>query len=536
MQNFEFVKEKKSDDLFLDVLQGVIESIDSFVLIKDEKSNFILANEQALKSLDFLDNQSFSLDFEKKYTSFVSQAREKDLSLLLEKSTNKDKSFQVFPSVERKEGVPVHVKKTVIENPIQKTKFLMCVYTDRSDYAALEKEKKELSKSSHYLNEASQAKDRFLATVSHEIRTPLNIICGCIDLLSDMNPEEKAKSLSVYIEKMSSSAQHLSHLIEDVLNISLIENNQLRSSPSRFNVKKFFEETVGELSILGAKKGKKVYLDLSLESLDFVTDKKFLRQVVFNLVSNSFKYSGVSDCRVKVVIEKEELFFKVSDKGVGMSPDDLSRVFEPFYQIKNPETISKTGVGLGLSLVNKLVDEIKGSIKIDSALNRGTAVKVKLPRLTQIDEFKDFNTGDINYKEVLKNRRLLVVEDDPDNRFVFDKYLSGLGAHIEFAEDGFEGWSKYKNAETDLDLMLIDLRMPKLNGYELMAKIRKWESENKKKHVPAICLSANVSKIDQDRALLSGFDEFVKKPVAKIELLEKSAMVILKKINGEQNV
>lgn len=533
MQTLENNERCESFD-FLNMFENFINLMESFVLVKDENLNLILANKPAIKELNLPNRPILKKELKGMYPEFISDSDEDDLAALNGKNIQKN-TLETFPLFSGK-NIPVKLKRRIIADPSNGKKLLVCIYTNRSEYINLENDKKELSKSSNHFSEVSQTKNRFLATVSHEIRTPLNIILGCIDLLSDMSPESTADSLPIYLEKMNSSARHLNNLIEDVLNISLIENNQLKSSPSNFNVQELLEEIVQELSVIGAKIDKKISFNLSLEVSNFVTDKKFLRQIISNLISNSFKYSGVSECELSVNLKDQSLLLVVSDKGVGMSPDDLSRVFEPFYQIKNPDTFSKTGVGLGLSLVNQLISEIGGSIKIDSALNKGTSIRVKLPRLKGSHEARELDFQSIDYKKILKGRRLLIVEDDPDNRFVFGKYFLGSGASVDFAEDGFEGLSKYKNMKSSLDLMLIDLRMPKLTGYELIEKIRKWEAEKGRKSVPALCLSANVSKNDQQKAFESGFHDFAKKPVAKIELLEKAASVILKSLNGELNV
>ncbi len=401
----------------------------------------------------------------------------------------------------------------------------------KQQIAQLKKERDSFKENSSYHNELSKTKDRFLASVSHEIRTPLNIILGCADLMSDLEGDIIKKQLDVYLSKIQSASAHLNSLIEDILNISLIENNQLVATPTSFNLKGFFNELVDELSIV-ATKGKnklKLYCDETAD-VNFITDKKFLRQIVSNLVSNSFKYSGVQDCSVAVSIDDGSLNVVVRDLGAGMSPDDLSRVFEPFYQVQSPETISRTGVGLGLSLVNMLVKQLDGRIKINSAIGKGTQLDIELPQLKvnkdSVHEKVLLDKADLS---VLSGKSLLVVEDDPDNRFVFEKFFSKSGADVSFAEDGLEGWDKFLEHHKTLDLVLIDLRMPRLSGLELIERIRGWETENGQKPIPALCLSANVSKNDQQEALSKGFRAFIQKPVSKVDLLNASALAVCNK-------
>lgn len=515
--------------VFFSAIEQFIETLDALVLVKDSNLNLIFSNQEAKRRLKLPSAQIVKKDFDDLYPELAASSEEQELELIAN-NTDVTSSFESILTLNG-ENIFVKARKSVLKTPIRNSKILMCTYIDKSNYHSLENEKRELEKSSNFFCEASQAKDRFLATVSHEIRTPLNIILGCIDLMQDMTKGKLLDSIPVYLDKMSSSANHLNNLIEDVLNISLIENNQLKATPAEFKIADFCKKIVQELSIVGVKSNKKVHikLDSSIQDSCFTTDTKFLRQIISNLVSNSFKYSGVEKCSVEVATQENSLLIKISDKGKGMSPDHLSRVFEPFYQIQKDETLSKSGVGLGLSLVYKLVQEVGGSIKIDSALNVGTAVHVRLPRLEPLFQSDVSIIGTIDFKKVLDGKRLLVVEDDPDNRFVFAKYFASSGAHVEFAEDGYEGWSKFKEFNGALDLMLIDLRMPKLNGYELISKVRKWEKTNNKSSMPAICLSANVSKSDQEKAIDSGFNSFIKKPVSKKDLLECSAHVILKK-------
>ena len=525
-----------TDFVFLNTLKEVINSMDAFVFVKDSELNLVFANKAAQEQFK-LPSTPLSKSNLQVLCPSLTVAFEKEEQALVRDEKGCTESFTQIKDSENKSFL-AKVRKKTITNPYKNTHFLFCSYTDRSDYQKIKQEKKVLEEKSLNYSELSKEKNRFLATVSHEIRTPLNIILGCIDLLTDLNKPDLVKQAPIYLEKMSSSANHLNNLIEDVLNISLIENDQLKASPSEFVIGELFLSLKQELSILGEKLNKKLNLkiDPKTKKAKFTTDTKFLRQIVSNLVSNSYKYADVGSCEIYVQACNDNLNFKVSDKGAGMSPDDLSRVFEPFYQIDSTETISKSGVGLGLSLVYKLAKEIKGSIKIESAIQRGTSASVTLKKLNKgFNEEKPVNNP-IDSNKILYGKNLLIVEDDPDNRFVFGKYFEGVGAHVDFAENGLEGWSKFKAMYDTLDLMLIDLRMPKLTGYELISKIREWEKSRSKSSVPALCLSANVSRADQEKALDHGFNSFVKKPVSKLDLLESSASLIVKNLEGDSYV
>lgn len=526
-----------SDFIFLNALKKATNSIDAFIFVKDSNLNLIFSNKAAQEKFQLPNTPLLKSKLQALCPSLTQKSDKEEYALI----RNEKDSIESFESIETSQNKVIYVKvtKKLIKSPIENTEFLICTYTDHSGYNKLQQEKKILEKKSLNYSEVSKEKNRFLATVSHEIRTPLNIILGCIDLLTDLKTSELVKQAPLYLEKMSSSANHLNNLIEDVLNISLIENDQLKASPSEFIIGELFLNLSQELSILGKKLNKN--LDLKIDPLtkktNFITDTKFLRQIVSNLVSNSFKYAEVKQCEIYVKAHKNNrLTIKVSDKGVGMSPDDLSRVFEPFYQIDSTETISKSGVGLGLSLVYKLAKEIKGSIKIESALQKGTAVSITLEKLNKKFSKRTSAHKPTDSNKVLAGKKLLIVEDDPDNRFVFGKYFENTGAYVDFAENGLEGWLKFKAMNNALDLMLIDLRMPKLTGYELILKIREWEKSGSKSSVPTICLSANVSKADQEKALDHGFNTFVKKPVSKLDLLESSASLIIKNLEGDSYV
>lgn len=364
---------------------------------------------------------------------------------------------------------------------------------------------------------ANQAKSEFLANMSHELRTPLNGVIGYAQILqrtNTLNQEDRSR-----IEVIHQCGSHLLTLINDILDLSKIEAGKVSLLPTDFHLPAFLQGVAEMCRIRAELKGIQFRYQAAAElPIGIRADEKRLRQVLINLLSNAIKFTDAGRVTFTVSFAREgKIRFEVRDTGIGIPQEKLQLIFQPFEQVSNAKRQSE-GTGLGLAISQEIVELMESTIQVQSEISAGSIFWFDV-NLVEAAEWVKTAQADHHGQIIgIKGSRpkILVVDDKWENRSVVANLLSPIGFDMAEAASGQEGW--HKAVEFQPDLMITDLMMPDVDGFELIKRTR--ESE-KFKDLVIIVSSASVFEADQYRSLEAGGSDFLPKPVLAAELLQK---------------
>lgn len=368
---------------------------------------------------------------------------------------------------------------------------------------------------------SERAKSTFLVNMSHEIRTPLNGITGLLYLM-DQNLDEKEK-LKEYLDKAKVSAGFLKSIINDVLDMSKVERNQFDLCRQPFNLEEVLSETRMLIEPQAEERGQQFVMECDkLEANCVMGDGVRLKQIIVNLLGNSLKFTP-SGGRITLTVRQQvketvvETLFSISDTGCGMSKEFMERIWHPFEQ--ENRVSDQNGTGLGTTLSKALAEKMGGTITVESSHGQGTTFTVLIP--LPLAEAKETAINESMGEMTLQEKSILVVEDNNLNREILQEILETYGAKVTAAANGQEAVEIFaKYTPHFFDVILMDIQMPLLNGYEATEKIRMMERSDGKK-IPILALTANAFQEDVDRAIASGMDGVVTKPLDVSALLKK---------------
>lgn len=369
---------------------------------------------------------------------------------------------------------------------------------------------------------AQQAKDQFMANISHELRTPINGIAGIASLLAEGTPPEEAKS---YLNAIRSAAENLKVIINDILDISSIESGKLTFEKIGFNLEDLVSGLEGTFSIQAKSKNIGLYFELSPETHRiYFGDPVRLNQILINLIGNALKFTQKGSITLSISLHAHhqdqcELKFEVKDTGIGIAAEKLSRIFERFSQADSSVTRKYGGTGLGLTIVKQLVELQNGSIRVSSLEGVGSVFTVIIPYETSSDlskQIKKPNSTKQASNESLKNLHVLLVEDNDINQLYAGSILKSWGIKYDVAENGFVALEKLKTIRPDVILM--DIQMPVMDGFEASKSIRQGDQANRQ--IPIIALTAHANQTIIDRCTDSGMNDYIPKPFTPGELQE----------------
>jgi signal transduction histidine kinase/CheY-like chemotaxis protein len=374
---------------------------------------------------------------------------------------------------------------------------------------------------------ASQAKSLFVAKVSHELRTPLNGVLGTTELLGDTKLDERQQE---YVDIARSAAESLLSVIDDILDFSKIEAGGVEFEVHAFSPRETIDEVCTMLLVAAHAKGIELVVEIDPSvPLWLCGDVGRVRQVLLNLVSNAVKFTDRGSVTVRSmatpVAEAMRLRVEVADTGIGVDPQSLERLFEPFTQADNSTSRRYGGTGLGLTISAQLIESMGGEIHVASEPGLGTrfwfelelaaASGLDVAERPMLDAVAEASPRAANGASAL----VLVAEDNPVNQIIVTRMLESLGYQAEIVENGRRALEAL--ARGRYDVVLMDCQMPELDGYEATRELRRREGAGR--HLPVIAMTAHSMAGDREKCLAAGMDDYLTKPMRLAALADTLA-------------
>ena len=382
----------------------------------------------------------------------------------------------------------------------------------------------ELNEAKADAERANNSKSAFLANMSHEIRSPLGSIMGFADLLK--STDLSRQDINQYISVIDRNSNHLLRIIDDILDLAKVEAGKMLIESVEFSLHELLADFTSLIGFRARDKGIDFQLRVpGLIPSTIISDPTRIRQILTNIVGNAIKFTERGSVQLLVTFNSNEIQFLVSDTGPGISAEQVDQLFQPFQQADASTTRRFGGTGLGLVLTRKLSEALGGTFKlIRSQLGQGSTfaatIRADVPATASlIDSSKALGyleqprSESIAQTKLLSGRKVLVVDDSPDNQILFQLILAKAGALIDIAIDGFDGVNMALTKS--YDVILMDVQMPRMDGHQATKELRA-----KGCIIPIIALTAHAMNEEKERAAESGFTDFLSKPVHRDELLD----------------
>ncbi len=508
------------------------ENSDGIIIINASDGKVIFGNIQACKNLAYtleeLQNLSV-MDIQSILPDTISYQRHLELlkkhKRIVVEGVHKRKDGSSFPVevslqyIERNDGALTVAKIRDLSSTVQSESEL------RDSYTRLAGMVEEAQDMADIADSANNTKDEFLANMSHEMRTPLNGILGMTDLIehSDISNE-----VARYAEVIKQSGNHLTNLINDILDISHIEANRVKLERRSFDIYSLFNDMLVPLKLRAQNKGLRFHADIVKTIPDcLIGDAQRLRQILFNTISNAIKFTNKGHVSLRVHIQhrrKDQLSiqFIIKDTGIGISEEIREKIFQPFIQADGSLTRRYGGSGLGLAIASRLVQLMRGTIQLDDNVTtetqNGSVFTVTIPfAISQHSPRK--NSSDSNLLVNHGALKCLLAEDDPSNQLVISRMLEKLGHSVSIVDNGKSAVESFSTK--NYDIILLDVQMPELTGMEVAQHIR--NDSTRDSSIPILGVTALAQGTDMVSCIEAGMDKVLTKPISLRNL--KSALL-----------
>ena len=385
--------------------------------------------------------------------------------------------------------------------------------------------------------EASLAKTRFLNNMSHDIRTPMNVILGYAQLMEDeLNGKGMPETLE-HLEKLQQSGNLLLSIINNVLDMARIESGRMELDENYCRIEDVWKSLFAVFDEKARKKNIALHYTINVEHEHILTDTTKVKEICVNILSNAIKYTPAGG---SVMVDVDELpcdesgymiaRIRVSDTGIGMSQDYLTKIFEAFTRERNTTKSKIAGTGLGMSIVKKYVELLGGTIEVESELGKGSTFTVTLKHKIADESYyvkkhvENSGTG----SEILEGRKILLAEDNDLNAEIAEAILERAGLNIERVEDGIQCVNRITEMPTGTyDMILMDIQMPNMNGYKATQAIRRLPDKDKA-CIPIVAMTANAFEEDKRDAIAAGMNGHIAKPIQVDKLLSILTEIVRK--------
>lgn len=409
--------------------------------------------------------------------------------------------------------------------------LLVCVYHILQNQRAKDREQQMLlRKSAAAAEAANKAKSAFLFNMSHDIRTPMNAIIGYAGL--SRNHLHEPDKLSEYLSNIRTCGQKMLSIIDNILEIARIENNQIVLEESICNIEESFDSCIVMFNTAVQEKHQTITVHKQVANPYVYIDSSHLSEIVLNVISNAIKYTGqngkIDCCLTQKPHEDADWCYmeiSIADNGIGMSEEFQAHIFESFSRERSSTISGIEGTGLGMGIVKNLVDLMHGTIEIQSSPGKGSTFTICIPcRTARKEEAEPRKSSSDRPQKTLAGKRILLAEDNDLNAEIAIELLSEEGLLVDRVSNGVACVEKLEKAAPDFyDLILMDIQMPVMNGYDATRKIRQLEDPFRSS-IPIIAMTANAFAEDRQKALFVGMNDHVAKPVdmnVLIPVLEK---------------
>ena len=438
--------------------------------------------------------------------------------------------YAYLPDTEVFHDLPLSVAGVIFLYFLMFSIFWFWTYRTKRAHQKLEQEKDEKYKAELLIaakkaEAANEAKTEFLQRMSHDIRTPINGIRGMVNM-ADHYADDMEKQTE-YRTKVKEASNLLLELVNDVLDMSKLESGEVVLEESPFNLSSIFREVFNVIEQMAAEQNIRIVWEKKeIIHRDLIGSPMYVKRVMMNILSNAVKYNKENgqiyiSCR-EISSEQPEMTimeFVCRDTGIGMTDEFQKHIFEPFAQEHTGSRTKFTGTGLGMPITKKLVEKMGGTVTFESEKGVGTTFVIRVPFKIDLDADKREEQTDASEKSI-KGLHILLAEDNELNMEITEFVLQNEGADLTKAWDGQEAVELFRNSEPgEFNVILMDIMMPVMDGYEAAKMIRSLDREDAKE-IPIIAMTANAFTEDRIKAKAAGMDEHVAKPV-DVELLIK---------------
>ena len=489
----------------------LIDNIPLNVIVSDYAGQILRINEYALKTVGISAEELYEHNV---MTFYANPSERKNILEMIQKEGRVNQHMVTFQRLDKSK---MDIMLSIIPIIYDTKKALLTIMVDLTERIKMEEE---LRRAKELADSANKAKSDFLANMSHEIRTPMNAIIGFSELL---NEEIKEARLKGYVKTIKNAGRSLLTLINDILDLSKIEAGKLEIHKRATNIFDLCEEVLNIFMIAVRDKDVELILDIDSDiPKSLLLDDIRLRQVLVNLVGNAVKFTekGFITLKIRALkidehLSKLDLEFMIEDTGIGIPPTQLENIFQSFEQETGQDKKKFEGTGLGLSISRRLSELMGGKVSVKSVKGEGSKFFLHLYHidissmqvLHTFDKEERFNANTI----VFKPAKLLVVDDIKNNRELIIQNFNHSALTIVAANDGITAIEQFKKEQPDIILM--DIRMPNMDGYQAAEKIKALNSS-----IPIIALTASIMQDEYERIKRKDFDAYLRKPILRDEL------------------